>query len=197
MAELTLKICVVGPCKTGKTLLCRALAEQTILQGEYHPTAAIRIQEFSRALGVDRTKVQLWDCSGSMQYQPYWSVLAKELDGIVMVIDPQHPEQEKELETFYMNFAQPNSLTIKQCLVLAIQVVKEGSYGLVGWNGLQGKLSKLNQAYISLNPASPQGGLQDAYGALDKLLAGCLQHKKDTMERQVMDEEQAQEGDAA
>lgn len=59
----------------------------------------------------------------------------QELDGIVMVIDPQHPEQEKELETFYMNFAQPNSLTIKQCLVLAIQVVKEGSYGLVGWNG--------------------------------------------------------------
>lgn len=59
----------------------------------------------------------------------------QDLDGIILVIDPQRPEQEKELETFYMNFAQPNSLTIKQCLVLAIQVVKEGSYGLVGWNG--------------------------------------------------------------
>ena len=42
MAEITLKICVVGPCKSGKTLLCRALAEQPILQGEYHPTAAVR-----------------------------------------------------------------------------------------------------------------------------------------------------------
>lgn len=98
-------------------------------------------------MGVERVKVQLWDCSGSMQYQPYWTVLAKvrftcsshllyagvyrsaaahifqlvllshqqcglmnlllqDLDGIILVIDPQHPEQEKELETLYMNFAQ-------------------------------------------------------------------------------------------
>lgn len=42
MSDLTLKLAVVGPCKTGKTLLCRALAEQPILQGEYHPTAAVR-----------------------------------------------------------------------------------------------------------------------------------------------------------
>ena len=41
-AALTLKICVVGPCKTGKTLLCRALAEQPVLPGEYTPTAAVR-----------------------------------------------------------------------------------------------------------------------------------------------------------
>lgn len=52
-----------------------------------------------------------------------------------MVMDPQHPEHEKDLETFYLNFAQPNSLTIKQCLVLAVQVVKEGAYGLGGWQG--------------------------------------------------------------
>lgn len=79
MAEnaLTLKICVVGPCRTGKTLLCRALAEQPIIAGEYSATAAVRIQEFSRTIGVDRVKVQLWDCSGSMQYQSYWSVLGK------------------------------------------------------------------------------------------------------------------------
>ena len=28
-------------------------------------------------LGVDRVKVQLWDCSGSAQYQSYWPCLAK------------------------------------------------------------------------------------------------------------------------
>ncbi len=59
----------------------------------------------------------------------------QEIDGIIMVIDPQHMEQEKELESFYMNFAQPHSLTIKQCLVVAVTVAKEGSYGLVGFNG--------------------------------------------------------------
>lgn len=35
------------------------------------------IQEISRVLGIDRVKVQFWDCSGSSQYQSYWPVLAK------------------------------------------------------------------------------------------------------------------------
>lgn len=42
MSDLTLKICVVGPSRTGKTLLCRALAEQPVMPGEYNPTAAVR-----------------------------------------------------------------------------------------------------------------------------------------------------------
>mmetsp|Transcript_26048 Transcript_26048/g.56861 ORF Transcript_26048/g.56861 Transcript_26048/m.56861 type:complete len:197 (-) Transcript_26048:954-1544(-) len=190
MAEgLTVKVCVVGPCKAGKTLLCRALAEQPIIAGEYHPTAAVRIQEFSRTIGVDRARVQLWDCSGSNQYQAYWSVLAKDLDGIVMIIDPAKPEQERELEQFYMNFAQPHGLTKRQCLIMGIQIVKEGSYGLGGWQGLQGKLNQLNSTSITLNPASPQAGVQEAFQALDKLLLGCLAHKKDLMERSVVEDE--------
>lgn len=52
-----------------------------------------------------------------------------------MVMDPEQPDQEKELEQFYLNFAQPNNLTVKQCLIVALQVVKEGSYGLAGWQG--------------------------------------------------------------
>ncbi|MEW5304310.1 MAG: hypothetical protein WDW38_011051 [Sanguina aurantia] len=186
--ETTLKICVVGPSKTGKTLLCRAVAEQPILQGEYHPTAALRIQELSKTLGVDRVKLQFWDCSGSAQYQSFWPVLAKDLDGVVMVMDPDHPEQEKELEQFYLNFAQPNNLTVKQCLIVALQVVKDGSYGLAGWQGLQGKLSKLNQGYVTLNPSSPAAGVQEALTFLNSLLQGCLAAKKDSLERSVVDE---------
>eukprot|EP00798_Chlamydomonas_sp_ICE-L_P023940 gene23940-9508_t len=184
MAETSLKICVVGPSKSGKTLLCRALAEQPLTQGEYQPTAAVRIQEFSRQIGVDKAKVQFWDCSGSMQYQAYWQALGKDLDGVVLVIDASQPEQEKDLEQFYMNFAQPYSLTIKQCLVLAVQAVKEGSYGLGGWQGLQGKLSKINSGFVSINPSAPQAGTQESLVLLDKLLLGCLSHKKDTYERE-------------
>jgi hypothetical protein len=60
---------------------------------------------------------------------------SQDLDGIVLTVDSQHPETEKELEAFYMNFAQPNALTMKQCLTLGVQVVKEGAYGLGGWQG--------------------------------------------------------------
>lgn len=63
-----------------------------------------------------------------------------------MVMDPEHPEQEKELEQFYLNFAQPNNLTVKQCLIVAMQVVKDGSYGLAGWQGEQGYLVRTRKA---------------------------------------------------
>ena len=61
----------------------------------------------------------------------------QDVDGVLMVMDPSQPEQERDLEQFYMNFAQPNSLTMKQCLVMAIQVTREGSFGLGGWSGEQ------------------------------------------------------------
>ncbi|GAX82322.1 hypothetical protein CEUSTIGMA_g9751.t1 [Chlamydomonas eustigma] len=191
--DLTLKICVVGPCRSGKTLLCRALAEQPIIQGEYSATSAVRIQEFSRTVGVDRVKIQLWDCSGSMQFQAYWSVLSKDIDGVLMVLDPSQPEQERELEQFYMNFAQPNSLTIKQCLILALQIGKEGSLGLGSWQGIKGKLSKLSSGFVAINPAAPQAGVQEANQFLDRLLIGSLANKKDVMERSVVDDGQQEQ----
>ena len=48
------------------------------------------------------------------------AVLLQDLDGVLLVIDPQHPEQEQELEQFYLRFAQPHNLTMKQCCVLAV-----------------------------------------------------------------------------
>lgn len=74
-------------------------------------------------------------CSWILRESTQLHLTLQDLDGIVLTIDPQHPETEKELETFYMNFAQPNALTMKQCLTLAVQVVKEGAYSLGGWQG--------------------------------------------------------------
>lgn len=59
----------------------------------------------------------------------------QDLDGVLMVMNASMPEQERELEALYMNFAQPASLTIKQCLTLGLQVSKDGSLGLGGWGG--------------------------------------------------------------
>ncbi len=96
----------------------------------YHPLiCACACQECHAAT----TKVCSWILS--IAYHSNFILTVQDLDGIVLTIDPQHPETEKELETFYMNFAQPNALTMKQCLTLAVQVVKEGAYSLGGWQG--------------------------------------------------------------
>lgn len=39
---------------------------------------------------------------------------------MLLVIDPLHPEQERELEQVYLKFAQPHNLTMKQCCVVAV-----------------------------------------------------------------------------
>ena len=85
---------------------------------------------------------------------------------------------------------------------------------------MQGKLNKLTSTFVAMNPSSVQAGLQvkseghysvceacvtelsfvfaadvpspqEAYQALDRLLLGCLAHKKDLMERQIDDSQQA------
>ena len=57
----------------------------------------------------------------------------QDTDGVILVIDPSHPEQEKELEHFYVNFAQPNVLTLKQCMVVAVN--SHGSSSSAQWAG--------------------------------------------------------------
>jgi hypothetical protein len=42
-AAADLKVCVLGPCRVGKTLLCRAVAQQPLAPAaDYEPTAAVR-----------------------------------------------------------------------------------------------------------------------------------------------------------
>ncbi len=55
---------------------------------------------------------------------------------------------------------------------------------------MQGKLSKLTSGFVAINPASAQAGVQEAYQYLDRLLIGCLAHKKDLMERSLVDDQQ-------
>lgn len=54
------------------------------------------------------------------------------MDGVLLVIDPQHPEQERDLEQLYIRFAQSHNLTMKQCCVLA---VSQGDTYQGDWSG--------------------------------------------------------------
>lgn len=75
---MELKVCVLGSSRVGKTALCRALTEQPLADGDYQPTCAVRIQEWTRQLGQEHVKVQLWDVAGGSQFQNYWELMSKE-----------------------------------------------------------------------------------------------------------------------
>jgi hypothetical protein len=60
-------------------------------------------------------------------------LLLQDVDGAILVTDPQHPEQEKELEQLYLRIVQPHNLTMKQCCVLAITQGEPNTTG--SWSG--------------------------------------------------------------
>eukprot|EP00873_Tetraselmis_striata_P019554 jgi/Tetstr1/439818/TSEL_028229.t1 len=170
-----LKVCLVGPERTGKSFLSKLLAEQSVAEEEvYQPTAGVRIQELSRTIRHQGVKVQLWDCSGGAQYRAYWPVLAKGLDGLLMVYDPAQPAHEQEMEKLYTSFAQPSRLTTSQCMTLGISLTPGG-----GGAGLQGKLQKLQGGTLDLSQGNFAASQADGLELLDKLLEGCMARKKD------------------
>jgi hypothetical protein len=59
----------------------------------------------------------------------------QDVDGVLLLADPSQPEQERQLEQMYLRFAQPNSLTMKQCMVLGLSVARGSEAGAPGWAG--------------------------------------------------------------
>jgi hypothetical protein len=62
-------------------------------------------------------------------------VCLQDVDGVLLLADPAQPEQERQLEQLYLRFAQPNSLTMKQCLVLGLSVARGSEAAAAGWAG--------------------------------------------------------------
>ncbi len=143
-----LKIAVVGPKNSGKTLLCKLLAEQVCSDVEgQSPTAGLRIQELDHYLASagKTVSVQLWDCSGDLSYAKYFPLLARGTQGLILVYDANH-DQEAELETFYRTFAQPNKLTMSQVLI-----VSTSCNDIFDEVHLRGKMNALTQVHVNLS----------------------------------------------
>ncbi|KAI8901128.1 hypothetical protein BC833DRAFT_614196 [Globomyces pollinis-pini] len=81
MSGKKLIVFVVGPIKSGKTMIANHLADLTesLETNEYHPTQGVRVLEFDRKIVGDAKKnqkwrevtieVELWDCSGHEQQE--------------------------------------------------------------------------------------------------------------------------------
>ncbi|XP_023326372.1 intraflagellar transport protein 22 homolog isoform X2 [Eurytemora carolleeae] len=119
------KILVVGPSQSGKTLISNFLSDATEnMQGKYRPTVGVRILEFeSSNLDINkksgRAEVELWDTSGSGNYESCWPAIQKDAHGIVFVFNPDNSAHVKQLDSLYQALVQSTSMQDSNCVVFA------------------------------------------------------------------------------
>ncbi|VDL93372.1 unnamed protein product [Schistocephalus solidus] len=109
-----LKIAVVGPQGSGKSYFCNFLSdaiEQS--NSEYRPTKRIdNFREIERILEYDmlvplkskptKVDIELWDVSGSKNYQNCWPAIFKGIHGLVLLYNVNEITHGDELEEWYM-----------------------------------------------------------------------------------------------
>ena len=143
------KILVLGPCESGKSVLSNFLADATeSASGSYRPTQGVRILECEVdgiSLGGNHAvniEVVLWDCSGSQKFEICWPSMQRDVNGVLFVYNPGVENHLKELENWHLHFAKELGLKDKQCMIFAHQ--KPGITA-------QGKLSELMSPIQLLN----------------------------------------------
>ncbi|XP_066920204.1 intraflagellar transport protein 22 homolog [Clytia hemisphaerica] len=119
------KILVVGPSESGKTVISNFLADATeSAGGDYHPTQGVRILEFEvdnleMPGGSESIEVELWDCSGDNRFEMCWPSMQKDSNGVLFVYNPTRKSHESELEKWHLHFAKEQGLRNEQCLMMA------------------------------------------------------------------------------
>ncbi|KAG8450727.1 hypothetical protein GDO86_003123 [Hymenochirus boettgeri] len=119
-----IKVLVVGPSESGKTVLSNFISDATeTIGGEYNPTQGVRILEFE-CPNVNGSKgstceVELWDCGGDPKFEGCWPAIMKDAHGVIIVFNADIPSHIKEIEMWYSNFIQQQRLQENQCLLIA------------------------------------------------------------------------------
>ncbi len=66
-----------------------------------------------------RAEVELWDMSGSQDFEGCWPAVKQDAHGVVFVFDPAREEQARQLEVFHDYFVERGGLSETQCVVFA------------------------------------------------------------------------------
>uniref|UniRef100_A0A915M070 Rab-like protein 5 n=1 Tax=Meloidogyne javanica TaxID=6303 RepID=A0A915M070_MELJA len=117
--QISVKILVLGPTKSGKTSISNYLADsQDAVSKDYRPTQGVRIVEFeSNQLELDGERVELWDCSGDRKFESCWPAIRYRCDGVIFVCNPEINKGE-DLLTWYNEFALKNGIRLRNLFIL-------------------------------------------------------------------------------
>ncbi|CAD5219424.1 unnamed protein product [Bursaphelenchus okinawaensis] len=122
MSNKRMKVVLVGPMKSGKTVISTFLSDTTEnLRMEYKPTSGVRIIEFeSIELSLEDQRiepdVELWDCSGDRRYEKCWPAMRQYADAVIILCNPVDTRGE-ELLLWHNEFVQKVGLRPQQAVV--------------------------------------------------------------------------------
>ncbi|XP_014300024.1 intraflagellar transport protein 22 homolog [Microplitis demolitor] len=143
------KIVIIGPVASGKTMIANFLADATGMAYDYRPTQGVRILEFD-VLDVDvknkkvKVDIELWDCSGDDKFEDCWSAIKKDIQGLIFVYNKKTDEQVQELEKFYNYFVLKSQLEPKDCVVFFFESDKQAGDAPKRLSNVFAKISQVN-----------------------------------------------------
>ncbi|XP_050764875.1 intraflagellar transport protein 22 homolog isoform X3 [Gymnogyps californianus] len=120
---LKVKVLLVGPRESGKSVLANFVSESIEGIGSYSPTQGVR-------------------------FETCWPALMKDSHGVIIIFNPELPSHLKEIETWYSCFVQQQPLLDSQCLLVAHH--KPGSAGDTENLSLAYPLNKLKLIHSNL-----------------------------------------------
>ncbi|XP_039273407.1 intraflagellar transport protein 22 homolog [Styela clava] len=175
------KIIVVGPCESGKTAVSNFLGDQTDhSESNYHPTAGVRILEFeqqvkSRNRNVD-VEIELWDCSGSEEYESCWPAMASNADSVIIMYNPFESSNKLQLNNWFDYFVSGQGLKEEYCAIFAHCKNKEAT------KNISSPLSDNIPFYVTNLDGDPDQ-LKDAF---TKILGRVLSKLSDSREKEEL-----------
>jgi hypothetical protein len=183
------KILLLGPSQTGKSNIANFLSgTREIPTTDYRETAPLRIFEIQLeglnkkgAARGSKTNVELWDCGGSTKFQNCWPAMRFDADAIIFVVNPEVPNQEKELELWYKNFALPAKIPEKLCLCFVHHSSPPSRTGMDAIPQMPKSLANVRCLETSLDFQS-----DNFKEAFDQLVAGVLKYRREKEENAML-----------
>ncbi len=167
MMHKRIKILLVGPMKSGKTVISNMLSgSQDNLIRSYRSTVGCRIQEFEKELkgkqgASTKVMVELWDVSGDPKYEKCWLAIQREANGIIFVYDSSTSTPDTEMDYWVKEFPKKMQLKPEVCMAFANKVNPESKHHVAPMKGL-------------LNVECSQDSAQTIHVAFDKYVQNLV-----------------------